>query len=253
MAKNIIFYFTGTGNSLKVARDIGEGLSESELVSMGKPCKLQSTYETIGFVYPNYVGGLPVAVERFIKGLDVSANINSYYYAVCTAGSGSPGGLPKISKILKRKGAGLSYGGAVQCFSNYVVLYALTNDAVERPKVQNAQTRPIIIDIANRAIKSDFKKNSMDIFHSVFLKVLLKREKDFHVNENCNGCATCSKVCPVSNIDMKSDKPEFLHHCEQCMACIQWCPKQALNYKYKTQDRGRYHHPDIQVSDIMRK
>jgi flavodoxin len=34
MAKNIIFYFTGTGNSLKVSKDIAKVLDDCRIVSM---------------------------------------------------------------------------------------------------------------------------------------------------------------------------------------------------------------------------
>jgi epoxyqueuosine reductase QueG len=52
---------------------------------------------------------------------------------------------------------------------------------------------------------------------------------------------------------MQGSKPVFKEQCEQCMACIQWCPKQAINYKTKTQTRGRYHHPDISYQDMADK
>ena len=35
MKKNIIYVFTGTGNSLKVAKDIAVALSDCEIISMG--------------------------------------------------------------------------------------------------------------------------------------------------------------------------------------------------------------------------
>jgi flavodoxin len=36
-AKNIIFYFTGTGNSLKAAKDIASVLGDTELVFISFP------------------------------------------------------------------------------------------------------------------------------------------------------------------------------------------------------------------------
>jgi epoxyqueuosine reductase QueG len=41
--------------------------------------------------------------------------------------------------------------------------------------------------------------------------------------------------------------------CEQCMACIQWCPQQAINYADKTKTRKRYHHPKIKFADMAGK
>ena len=51
-----IYYFTGTGNSLKIARDIAEKL-DAELVPMAKIWQqesIASNTEKVGFVHPLY-------------------------------------------------------------------------------------------------------------------------------------------------------------------------------------------------------
>ncbi|WP_207650867.1 EFR1 family ferrodoxin [Anaerocolumna jejuensis] len=55
----------------------------------------------------------------------------------------------------------------------------------------------------------------------------------------------CRNVCPAKNITLEAGQPVFHHHCESCLACIQHCPKMALNYKDKTQNRRRYTHPQV--------
>jgi epoxyqueuosine reductase QueG len=57
----------------------------------------------------------------------------------------------------------------------------------------------------------------------------------------------------VNNIDFGQDKkPYFMHHCEQCLACIQHCPAKAINYKDKTQNKKRYTHPDIPWKELAK-
>lgn len=56
----------------------------------------------------------------------------------------------------------------------------------------------------------------------------------------------------MGNIKIKDHKVEFLHKCEQCMACIQYCPNKALNYKNVTQKRKRYHHPEITAKELSK-
>lgn len=36
------------------------------------------------------------------------------------------------------------------------------------------------------------------------------------------------------------------------MACIQYCPNKALNYKNVTQKRKRYHHPEITAKELSK-
>jgi ferredoxin len=252
MSKNIIFYFSGTGNSLKVAKDIAAVIQDCELISMGKPHKLSGTYERIGIVYPVYFAGIPGVVERFVEALDLSENKNSFVFAICTSGN-IGAGMTNISKIIGGKGGKLSYCENIQCFGNYVGLYAMGSDAGNKVKAQSQATKQAIKDIQSLAVKPPFKNSPLALIHGHFIKSSANKDKGFNVSEACNGCASCSKVCPVENIKMQDGKPIFLHHCEQCMACIQWCPKQAINVKNKTQDRGRYHHPDITLADMISK
>jgi MinD superfamily P-loop ATPase len=84
--------------------------------------------------------------------------------------------------------------------------------------------------------------------NSVFIQ-----DKNYNINNNCIGCKICKEVCPVNNIEMINNKPEFQHHCEQCMACIQYCPQKAINYKEITQKRRRYTNPEINYKELAER
>jgi Fe-S-cluster-containing hydrogenase component 2 len=45
-------------------------------------------------------------------------------------------------------------------------------------------------------------------------------------------------------------RPHWQHHCEQCFACLQWCPQSALQFRSGTAGRKRYHHPAVRLSDM---
>ena len=57
----------------------------------------------------------------------------------------------------------------------------------------------------------------------------------------------------MSNITILDGKPQFGENCERCMACIQWCPKNSINFRNKTQKRKRYTNPNIQITDLFKK
>ena len=76
-------------------------------------------------------------------------------------------------------------------------------------------------------------------------------DRNFFADGRCNGCGICAKVCPSGNVSMVDGKPRWAGHCEQCLACLQWCPTKALQYGKKTERYQRYHHPEIKVADVV--
>jgi ferredoxin len=54
----------------------------------------------------------------------------------------------------------------------------------------------------------------------------------------------------ITRIELSNSKPAFDNHCEYCLACIQHCPKRAINDGDKTQSRRRYTHPNIGYKTI---
>lgn len=76
-------------------------------------------------------------------------------------------------------------------------------------------------------------------------------DRSFWVDEKCDGCGICKAVCPSGNIDLPGERPVWLHHCEQCLACIQWCPQEAIQFGKKTPRYKRYHHPEVTLKDML--
>jgi ferredoxin len=78
-----------------------------------------------------------------------------------------------------------------------------------------------------------------------------KMDKAFWSDSHCNHCGICRSVCPAGNIELKDGKPVWNHQCEQCLACIQWCPKQSIQYGKKTQGRKRYTNPSVSLKELI--
>ena len=88
------------------------------------------------------------------------------------------------------------------------------------------------------------------LYHMAFGHVQ-EMDKSFYTDEKCNSCGVCEKICPALNIRMKEGRPCWLHHCEQCLACIQWCPRESIQYGKKTPRYSRYHHPEVTLKDML--
>lgn len=258
MSKNLIFVFTGTGNSLWVAKEIAQELENSTIISMGKTIKkpLRDTYDSIGFVFPNYAGGMPKQVKNFIENIDFRNNKDTYFYGVATCGklSKAPNAIPQLGNILRNKGVNLNYGEKLEMFANCVTLYDMNEAYHEKNRLAILDLTPIIERICNH-IDNDIPKISKkaEIESKLFQRAVGQLDRAFNVSDECVNCGICEKVCPVNNISYDCEgKPEFSHHCEQCVACIQNCPTRAINFGKKTQTRGRYTHPMVTWQDLAK-
>jgi len=252
--ENIIFYFSGTGNCLAAAKTIAKEPGNTEIVSMGRPGKytLSKQYDSIGFIYPVYFWGLPKRVIDFTEKLEFGSNRNTYCYSIASNG-GDPGNtLNQLGEILyKNHRVKLNYGAELKMFSNYVVMYDMRKNVEEITLASNEKLIPVIKAIKNKTGNSITKwKKPLVIVNKLFLKAAPGMDKNYNVSDACTACGVCEAVCPVKNIEISDNKPRFKHNCEQCVACIQYCPAKAINYKNATQKRGRYTHPDIGYRDL---
>lgn len=257
--KTVIYYFSGTGNSLKVARDLASKIEDSIVYSI--PVAMEENRELpadkVGIIFPVYAWGMPMIVKKFIARF--KDNDPRYFFSVATCGGSSAGTLQQVANFMKSKGIKLSAGFSVQMPTNYIVW----GDAIseERQKAMFVQWEKRLEDIAATIAKGESCPVEKDsAFANLFLTGVAyklsmpnfaKMDRSFRVDEKCNHCGVCFRICPVRNIEMKDGKPEWKHKCEQCLACIQWCPKEAIQYGSKTAVRKRYQNPDTKLKDFF--
>ena len=72
--KGRIYYFTGTGNSMRAARVIAGQLRDTEIVSMrAEPKDYPATdCDIVGFVFPVYHWTMPAPAVSFVEELDIN-------------------------------------------------------------------------------------------------------------------------------------------------------------------------------------
>lgn len=254
-----IYYFSGTGNSYKLARDLALELSGTQLIPLarGQGYQLDASYsDVVGIVFPVYAWGPPAAVMRFLE--KVRIDPSTYVFAVCTSG-GSPGGtLDIVQKELRKRGVTLSSGFSVTMPSNYILWHGAQPEDRQKQIFAAASNRlSEIVSVVSEKRVAPVEKGSplsrlfLNCAYRLSVGHFAGADKKFTVDGNCNGCGICEKVCPVGNVKLTDGKPVWSHNCEACLACLQWCPEQAIQYGGKTADRARYHHPEVKVSDLM--
>lgn len=253
-----IYYFTGTGNSLKVAKDLAESLGDTKLIPIAKVTEeqLNPDSDSVGIVFPVYAWGPPLIVKRFLE--KISIRDNTYLFATCTCGGSAGGTLVKAKKQLASRGIKLSSGFIVLMPSNYIIWSDIFPKEKEQQRLDGEEKRIAeISSIIKQRLNQEVEMNGLihrtltGLLYDLMINSLPKMDKKFVCLDTCNGCALCESICPVDNIEMKDHKPIWLHHCEQCLACMHFCPKEAIQVGKKTIGRKRYHCQGIKVKELM--
>jgi len=73
------------------------------------------------------------------------------------------------------------------------------------------------------------------IYNMIFSKVP-KMDKKFWVDDKCNACEICCKICPAGNITMHEGKPVWNHRCEQCLPACNGARRKRSNMARKLPD-----------------
>ena len=270
MKKVEIYYFSGTGNSLHVARELQKRIPEAcliPMVSLLNQDGIAANSETVGLVFPIYLTTVPAPVRNFLQKFDL--NSARYIFAVATReGSLSLADI-YLQRILRQKGKALDAHFILNMAGNsptglkptpgstdWVMQITPEKIAVFEAEVQRR------LDAIQKVILNQEKYPEKDaprlIKHLLerciaFLIQHTKTEIDFYADATCTGCGRCEKVCPSQKLKVVNERPVWQKgvKCYYCYACFNFCPAQAIlvNKKY-TQKNGRYFHPAVTAEDI---
>ncbi len=258
----MVFYFTGTGNSRWVAKQL-EATFGGALIAVAdelKQKKAEYRYllqkdEYVFFVFPVHSWGPSLPILRFIKRLTLEAYAGQPIYTVCTCGD-ECGYTDKIMrKALFKRNLLLSGAYSVQMPNNYILMNINMFDTdpreVEEAKLLQA---PMRLDAIREAIRNGhgdglYTTGPASVLKSQLIYPLFTAfasHVSFRAIDNvCTSCGLCARICPTGTITMENGRPEWGKHCVQCSACIHRCPARAIEYGHTTWKKGRYHHPDI--------
>ncbi len=270
--KKVIYYFSGTGNSLRTAMKIAESIGGAELINVrNNPADFSAEdADVIGFVCPVYEWDVPGTFRNFVKELKI--NSDAYIFMVATYIAVLGKSFETVESILEEKGAHLSYGRALRCVASQCIAYPpfppekimipymerQMKKAGEEIRCQKKRKYPRMSPITRKRYKSVM---------GPYMEIEKEYDKGFYTDDRCKGCGICQKVCPTKNITFEDNRPVWNHHCHGCNSCVAYCPTKAIQFKtppaYQELDtiicrilrlpekRKRYHHLQIKAKDLM--
>lgn len=252
----MIFYFSGTGNSLYIARLLAKQLNDKvisipECISSGTFEFKSKTSEKIGIVTPVYFYGLPSIVEDFLDKVDF--NKDSLVYLVVTFGSFTANTGPNAQKYLNGKGCNLDYIFSIHMPENYVPLLKVPSREACQSLIADAERSVVeIVKTLNENPPGDYDayKGRLPGAVSSLCRMIYRKgmtTKKFWIEDSCTGCGLCERICPVDAITLQDGKPHWTKDiCPRCLACLHRCPSSAIQLGHFTKKKDRYVNPDVE-------
>lgn len=134
---------------------------------------------------------------------------------------------------------------------NYIAMFGVPGAEEARKIVESAE--PSIREVLSRLQAGEPfdapRGNLADRFLSgpvnpLFYRFFVKANA-FRAGSGCVGCGRCAEKCPMNNIRLQNGKPLWGGRCTHCMACIGYCPTEAIEYGKKSVGKPRYHFEEL--------
>lgn len=240
--KILIFYFSGTGNTQKIAEKYREAFeAEGVAVTLGTLPEITNelphidfgAYDLLGFGYPIHAFNAPANVLALAKQLP---RLNAPKNAFVFKSSGEPVRMSDVSslkliKLLTKRNINVT--NEYQYCMPYNIIFR-HSDAMAYKMWTTAQA---LIPVDVREILRGKPSLPDGMFLGGVPAWTLRAEhwgahligKGFKTTDKCIKCGLCIKNCPTQNITVtEKGTYKFGKNCMICMRCVFNCPKDAI-------------------------
>lgn len=256
----LVYYFTGTGNSLLVSEWMADAARErgipAQVAALGAAhpeVEIRGTRQLVGVVGPTHAFTTPWPVLRFALSLPRGKGAHAFTLATRGGTQTGRGFIPGLegtaasltALILRLKGYRVRGAAGIDMPSNWTVVYpgpspagAAAVAARARPKVEGFAARLLAGETAFGSwlpLLLGILLLPVSLGYLVLGRFFLARL--FYASPRCDGCGACARSCPVGAIQMKrllgqELRPFWTFACVSCMHCHNFCPKGAVEASY---------------------
>ena len=251
----MILYFSGTGNSLAISRQIAEKLNE-RVMPLSQAMNYDLSQERrIGLVYPSYWFNAPHAVTKLIPRLQIPQN--AYIFIIIPCGAQAGNSIHTVQKQLADKGLQLAYSQKIRVPDNSAIGFGRDpNRQVWKFERYAKRLERITEEIATGTHSLHYAWwgpiGALCARPAVQRRTLPMLTPAINT-DMCVGCSLCANVCPQKNITLSDSKARCGNNCTQCLACVHFCPYQAVELNHKPSSKAhQYHHPKVTVGDMKK-
>lgn len=248
----MVFYFTGTGNSLYVAKQIEEVPFSIPKVMREEISEFTS--DSIGIVAPIYGHELPSMVKEFLKNKTFHTD---YFYMILTYGNRHGGAAELAKKFCDECGIQVNYINVIMMADNWLPGFDMNEQKSMDKKIEENMAA-ILADLAAHKNMISEVTDADRAAHQQFLERMSQMPVDawqhlLRVTDDCTGCGICEKVCPSESVHIADGKAVHIPgKCQTCLACAHACPQKAIQLTIpEVNPNARYRNEHISLREIM--
>ena len=201
--KRLVFFFSATGNSLYVVRELaGENGKVLSIPQLMKKKQFDFEADEIGFVFPLYMHIAPYLVQQFIDQAHLKAD---YFFTVITFGARDLSAVELWETVAEKAGYHFDYLNTIKMVDNWLHHFDMNEQkAIDKHIPEQLEAIKEAINERRkwwRPVSDEERATHAYAYHASGLDQYqgFRFHSEFHfvVTDACIRCGICTKVCPV--------------------------------------------------------
>lgn len=279
-----IFYFSGTGNTWWVSKQLKSIFNEknhhAEIYSIEKKevnwinslNTILDDSDLIGVGYPVYSSSIPKIMEEWVKENlckytnSIDQEKEAFVFDTMAMFSGD---TPlRMRKILRKCNYRVRQAINIRMLSNLPQMPSLMTWDEEEQKEILEKAKKKCYKLVNKILNDKKWVMRRDPFSRLIgwiqrigLRVEGEKIKEWYKvdKKKCSMCKKCVRYCPVANLSIEEINGEsrikFGDDCVYCMRCFNYCPENAIIIMERTKDTEKYRRfrdqiPNFELSKV---